>query len=280
MGAPMRLFVLFIVALLAFAPCASAQNPAPAQSYAGFDMNLYPGDDALPALRKHFAYAGYWLTNPPGDHSNGWVGKRDLLVQQGFGFLVLANGRLDREIKLAHMTPAALGQKDAAAAVAAATREHFPAKTIIFLDQEEGGRLLPEQMGYLLAWTETVAKLGYRPGVYASGQPVHEGPGVTITTAEDISTHIAAQHLHEVALWVAQDACPPSTGCTLQPPPMAASGTPDALVWQYSQSPRRRELTRSCAKTYAANGSCYAGELTKLPLDMNASASPDPSHGR
>jgi len=280
----MRLFVLLIATLLASVSCLNAQSSAPAQnpnqSYVGFDRNVYPGDDALPALRKHFAYAGYWLTNPPGAHSNGWVGKRDLLVRQGFGFLVLANGRLDREIKLAHMTPAALGQKDAAAAVAAATREHFPAQTIIFLDQEEGGRLLTEQMGYLLAWTETVAKSGYRPGVYASGQPVHEGPGVTITTAEDIRTHIATQHLHEVALWVAQDTCPPSSGCTLQPPPMAASGTPDALVWQYSQSPRRRELTQSCAKTYAADGNCYAGELNKLLLDMNVSTSPDPSHGR
>jgi len=276
----MRHLIFFMAALLATVSSARAQSPAPAQSYVGFDRNVYPGDDALPALRKHFAYAGYWLTNPPGEHSNGWIGKRDLLVRQGFGFLVLANGRLDREIKSARMTPAALGQKDATVAVAAATREHFPAKAIIFLDQEEGGRLLPEQMGYLLAWTETVAKSGYRPGVYASGQPVSEGLGVTITTAENIRAHVTSQHLHEVALWVAQDTCPPSSGCTLQPPPMSASGTPDALVWQYSQSPRRRELTRSCAKTYAADGNCYAGELTKLLLDMNVSSSPDPSHGR
>ncbi|MEO6911742.1 MAG: glycoside hydrolase domain-containing protein, partial [Edaphobacter sp.] len=199
------------------------------------------------------------------------------------GFLVLFNGRLDNEILKAqrsHIGPAALGQNDADAAVAAAQREHFPSGTVLFLDQEEGGRLLPEQAAYLFAWTEAVARSGYAPGVYASGQPVNEGHGHTITTAEDIRNHVATQHLHPVTLWVAQDACPPSNGCTLQPPPLAASGTPDATVWQYSQSPRRRSITAACSRTYAADGNCYASGLPGLILDFNAATSPDPSHGR
>ena len=255
-------------------------RPGAVHGYAGFDRNDYPGDQALPALRRYFSFAGYWLTNPPGESSNGWVGKREILVQQGFGFLVLANGRLDRQLKGSRSTPAALGRKDGVSAVAAAMREHFPARTLIFLDQEEGGRLLPEQMAYLLAWTEAVAHSGYRPGVYTSGQIVNEGPGQTITTAQDIREHIAAGHLHEVAMWIYQDACPPAPGCTLQPPPLSGSGTPDAVVWQYAQSPRRPEITAACAKTYAADGNCYAGDLKGLILDLNVAASPDPSQGR
>src|ERR1700733_6788957 len=133
------------------APAATAQNPI------GFDSNDYPGDAALPALRKHFAFAGYWLTNPPGENNNSWQGKRDALSRNGFGFLVLANGKTDAEIarsKRAGITPATLGGKDAAAAITAVQREHFPARTIIFLDQEEGGRLTANQSAYLLAWTE------------------------------------------------------------------------------------------------------------------------------
>ncbi|GGA66742.1 hypothetical protein GCM10011507_17830 [Edaphobacter acidisoli] len=270
--------------LLTLATFARAQQSSTARkSYIGFDLNLYPGDNDLPALRKHFAFAGYWLNTPPGEDTNTWLGKRDALIRNGFGFLVLFNGRVDAELmkaQRAHTSPESLGQKDAAAAIAAAQREHFPAHTIIFLDQEEGGRLLDEQAAYLFAWTEAVAHSGYLPGVYASGQPVSEGHGHTITTVQDIREQVAAKHLHPIAIFVYQDACPPSNGCTLNPPSIAKSGTPDALVWQYAQSPRRKSITRACAKTYSSDGNCYAPNTPKLLLDMSVSDSPNPSHGR
>src|SRR6202011_182575 len=101
---------------------------------------------------------GYWLNPPPGEMSNTWAGKRALLKRRGFGFLVIFNGRLDKEIKAAKTTPAQLGAADAELAVSAAKREGFPLQTIIFLDQEEGGRLLPEQSAYLFSWIEAVRK--------------------------------------------------------------------------------------------------------------------------
>jgi hypothetical protein len=264
---------------LCLIPLAHAQQP---RGFIGFDRNDYPGDSKLPALRAHFDFVGYWLTNPPGERHNSWVGKRAALAEQGFGFLVLANGRTDAQIKAAKIPAAALGKQDAAAATAAATHEHFPANTIIFLDQEEGGRLLPEQAAYLFAWTEAVAASGFRSGVYGSGQPVSEGHGRTITTALDIVQHVAAQHLHPIVIWTYQDACPPSNGCTLNPPPLLQSGTPGAEVWQYAQSPRRRASTLACAKTYAADGNCYVNDpaLSGIQLDFSVAASSDPSHGR
>jgi Domain of unknown function (DUF1906) len=281
---------LAALALLATIACAQQKSPSPAnatptttQNPIGFDSNDYPGDAALPALRHHFDFAGYWLTNPPGAHHNEWLGKRDALLRNGFGFLVLANGKSDAEITRAKRTgtaPAALGTKDAAAAIAAAQREHFPTHTILFLDQEEGGRLNTNQSTYLLAWTEAVANAGYLPGVYASGQPVDDAPGKTITTIQNIRELVAAQHLHEIAFWVYQDACPPANGCTLQPPPLASSGTLDITAWQYAQSPRRKENTAACAKTYAADGNCYAPSLPSFTLDLSVASSPDPSHGR
>jgi hypothetical protein len=289
----MRRLATPLAALLLLAAIACAQRSSPAaanptpsattQNPIGFDNNNYPGDAALPALRRHFAFAGYWLTNPPGEHNNGWLGKRDILLRNGFGFLVLANGKTDAEIaraKRTGTTPAVLGAKDAAAAVAAAQREHFPVHTILFLDQEEGGRLNANQSAYLLAWTEAVAHSGYLPGVYASGLPVNDAPGKTITTIQDIREQVAAKHLHEIAFWVYQDACPPANGCTLQPPPLTASGTPDVAAWQYAQSPRRKETTAACAKTYAADGNCYVPDLPNFTLDLSVASSPDPSHGR
>jgi hypothetical protein len=95
-------------------------------------------------------------------------------------------------------------------AIATAQHEHFPAGTVLFLDQEEGGRLLPEQADYLFGWTEAVARSAYKPGAYVSGQAVDDGPGKKITTAQDIREHVASKHLHPVALWIYDDACPPS----------------------------------------------------------------------
>ena len=255
----------------------------PAGESVGFDRNDYPGDTTMAAMRSSFAFTGYWLTNPPGEAANSWRGKRETLKGQGWGFLVLANGRLDAEIlkaQKAGTAPAALAEQDAAIAVAAAKSEGFPAHTIVFLDQEEGGRLLDEQAAYLLAWTEAVAATEYKPGVYASGQPVSDEPGTTITTIRDIRARVKKDHLHEIAMFDAQDTCPPAPGCTLAAKPLKDAGEPDLVAWQYSQSPRRPEITKSCAKTYAADGNCYAPGFPKVFLDMDLASSSDPSHGR
>jgi hypothetical protein len=280
--------IAFTIAVLALAIAAPAQQARP--TYAGFDANDYPGDALLPILRKQFTFTGYWLTNPPGANHNPWMGKRSILLRKGFGFLVVANGRLDKEILQSQKSgnlPAALGRQDAAAAAAAAQREGFPPHTILFLDQEEGGLMLPEQAAYLLAWTEAIARTAYRPGVYASGQPVPNGNGpngkpVTITTIQDLRAHVAAEHLHEISFWVAQDACPPAPGCVVQPNPPAPdrSGTLDSTAWQFAQSPRRNSITRACGTTYNSDGNCYAPGVAHYPLDLSVSRSPDPSHGR
>ena len=143
-----RIWRTFAALLLLTASLAPAQGSSSARNYSGFDANEYPGDASLPALRRQFAFTGYWLNNPPGASHNAWIGKRALLVKNGFGFLVLFNGRLNKDILASQKRgtrPEAFGQADAALAVAAARREGFPPGAILFLDQEEGGRMFPEQ---------------------------------------------------------------------------------------------------------------------------------------
>ncbi len=258
-------------------------GPAAPGEWIGFDRNVYPGDADMVTLHKSFAFTGFWLTDPPGETANSWAGKRAFLQGGGWGFLVLANGRLDAEIlkaRKAGTQPAELGRQDAAIAIGRAKQEGFPAHTILFLDQEEGGRLLEEQAAYLLGWTEAVAASGFRPGVYASGQQVEDSPGQKIDTVEDIRARVKAGHLHEVAIFDALDQCPPAPGCTLHPRPLSALPDPDVVAWQYAQSPRRPEITQSCSSTYSPDGNCYAPGTPKLFLDMNVAGSPDPSNGR
>ena len=187
---------------------ASGQTSKAGRTYFGFDRNEYPGDNLLPALRRSFSYTGYWLNNPPEASSNGWAGKRAILKAGGFGFIILYNGRLDAQ--LTGKDPAALGRSDAATAISAAKREGFAPGAILFLDQEEGGRLLPEQSAYLFAWVEAVRASQYKPGVYCSGILVPDGSS-TISTARDILSHVGKRPL---ALWVANDACPPAPECS------------------------------------------------------------------
>jgi hypothetical protein len=254
------------------------------RSYLGFDKNEYPGDAALPALRQSFRFAGYWLNNPPGAQQNGWSGKRALLKQNGFGFLVLFNGRLDAELK--GKDAVALGTADGTAAAAAAAREGFAANVRIFLDQEEGGRLLPEQAAYLFAWVDAVRAAGARAGVYCSGIDVPDGNG-TISTARDIAEREeAVAKQGRLALWVANDGCPPAPGCTLKNPPLRLVETPAlknfVAVWQYAVSPRRAQFSAGCPKNIAADGNCYAPGMTQSAdsfVDLNTANSPDPSEG-
>ncbi len=249
-------------------------------AYVGFDRNDYPGDGTLDGLRKDFSFTGYWLNAPPGETASNWSGKRTLLRQKGFGFLVLFNGRLDAQLK--GKDAAALGRADADVAGAAASREGFTASSLIFLDQEEGGRLLPEQMAYLLAWVAQVRRSGWRAGIYCSGISVPDGNGGIISTAGDIFRHAGSW---QIPLWVARDQCPPSPGCVVQSKPELpnALAIPGALVWQYALSPRRAEFAGGCPKNYAPDNNCYAPGLAPSPqtfLDLNVAESADPSGGR
>jgi hypothetical protein len=249
---------------------------AVAQNYLGFDRNNYPGDQNLQILLRTFSYAGYWLNNPPGSKSNSWIGKRRALQSAGFGFLVIFNGKLYKELK---RDAAGLGQADGQAAAAAARREGFPAQTVMFLDIEEGGRMLPEQKAYIYAWADAVTAAGFRAGVYCSGIPAKEGKA-SVVTAEDIRQNAQGR---EISFWVTNDSCPPSPGCGFSSAPRPAqSGLDFADIWQFAQSPRRKDFAAQC-RNYDSDGNCYPPGVdppSRLHVDLNIANSPDPSHGR
>jgi hypothetical protein len=311
----MQCWLWTVLTVVAFSlPAHAFQHPRPPAAYLGFDRNDYPGDANLPALRSSFAFTGYWLNNPPGESANSWHGKRATVERAGFGFLLLFNGRAYSELKSWRQRPPSLvpaagaasvaaypppshpsartrqltvsaanpGPADGAAAARAALQEGFPRGSVIFLDQEEGGRMLPEQKRYVFAWASAVRRAGFRPGVYCSGIPVAEPDGTVISTARDLYDSPQGRQL---VFWVANDACPPSPGCGFprNAPPPEASGAPFAEVWQFAQSPVRRQFAAACLASYNADGNCYPPQASagrKLHLDVNSALLPDPSHGR
>ncbi|MGH7837186.1 MAG: glycoside hydrolase domain-containing protein [Candidatus Binataceae bacterium] len=287
--------MVFAAAWAVFAPGFSGGRISPAQArsdentqrpraFLGFDSNEYPGDASLENLKRTFSFSGYWLNQPPGAKSNSWAGKRESLHAAGFGFLVLFNGRLERELN-SPVDPGAIGIQDAQSASSAAVHEAFPRGTVIFLDQEEGGRMTARQISYILAWVDAIIKSGFRAGIYCSGMPAREGKNQFIVTASDIRSRAAPR---SITFFVYDDACPPSPGCVYTQGPLspAASGVPFAAIWQFAQSPRRHSFTAHCRSTYAADGNCYPPASTgglapsRLLLDLDTATSPDPSQGR
>jgi hypothetical protein len=274
--AALLLMVVFV--LLISARAVHLQRSHQPAAYLGFDRNDYPGEANLAALRKTFTFTGYWLNNPPGAKANSWHGRRESVQRAGFGFLLLFNGRPYAQLKSAHNPGAA----DGAAAASAARAEGFRKGSVIFLDQEEGGRMLNEQKQYVFAWADAVKRAGYRAGVYCSGIEIPEQAGGFISTARDLHDSAGGRDL---TFWVANDACPPSPGCAFPkvPPRPEESGAPFAEVWQFAQSPLRPQIAAACARSYAPDGNCYlpgAGAGQKLHLDVNAASSADPSHAR
>jgi hypothetical protein len=268
--------LLVLAAVAMFFSARAFERSHQAATYLGFDRNDYPGDENLPALRKTFSFTGYWLSNPPGAKANSWRGKRETVQRAGFGFLLLFNGRAYAELKSAPNP----GASDGAVAAQAAKAEGFRRGSVIFLDQEEGGRMLDEQKQYVFAWADAVKQAGYRPGVYCSGIEIPDQAGGSISTARDLHDSDSAQG-RELVFWVANDACPPSPGCGFSKAPSPdASGVPFAEVWQFAQSPLRQQIAAACAQSYNADRNCYPPGVNaslKLHLDLNSSHKADPS---
>lgn len=201
------------------------------------------------------------------------------MQSQGFGFLLLYQGRTSGQLPYKKDSLEA-GAADAKAAAAAARREGFPEGSVIFLDVEEGGRFFPGYHAYLRSWAESLAKEKFRPGIYCSGIVVDEGEGSTIISADDIRAHIG---MPDVVYWVYNDACPPSPGCGVpqDPPAFSTSGVAYASVWQYVRSPREKKVARHC-RGYSSDGNCYAPGDTARNwfLDENVATNADPSAPR
>jgi hypothetical protein len=286
-----RTFALFGLFLLACGLVLAAakglrvsppQAAATKKSYLGFDRNIYPGDEALAILRKTFSFASYWLSAPPGENTNTWSGKRELLKRNGYGFVVLFRGRAEKDLKNIE-DASAKGEADAQAAVESARRDGFAPQTIVYLDIVEGGRLSPNYHAYIIGWLWHLTP-ALRGGFYCSGIPVKEGQGKSITTCQDIFADLGRRS-REFSIWAYNDACPPSPGCVFpQNPPspdaVDGDGEKGTSIWQYAQSPRRKEFAARCPG-YAKDGNCYAPSdaAQQWFLDLDSATSADPSGG-
>jgi hypothetical protein len=105
--------------------------------------------------------------------------------------------------------------------------------------------------------------------------------GSHVITAQDIRQSAGQR---SIVYWAINDACPPAPGCAFSqtPPSPAQSGIGFAEVWQFAQSPRRKDVAAHCTN-YSRDGNCYPPGISPaqgLHVDLNTATSADPSHGR
>jgi hypothetical protein len=249
------------------APLADAQQEG---KNMGFDTHTYPGDKTMKAWKEEpgapYRWVGYYLPSPcHGDRS--WSGKRQTLVDMGWGLAVVYVGQQTWGRTPRKLTPARLaalakaktdcsadlvttdrGAADGADAIAVARGEGFPARSTVFLDIERMEKMPPAMRDYYRTWARTLLTEGtYRPGVY-----VHAHNAQTVY--DDVKSEFAAAGVQdEPRIWVAS-----GRGYEEGKAPQDV-GFAFAGVWQ-----GMIDVARTVADI-------------KLPLDVNVSAWSSPS---
>lgn len=185
----------------------------------GFDTHTYPGDKTMRAWKSApgspYRWVGYYLPAPC-HKDRSWTGKRQTLVDMGWGMAVVYVGQqtwgrtprpsAKRTAQLqkqgsscnADLITAARGDADALDAIAATQQEGFPPRSVVFLDIERMEKMPPAMRDYYRAWARRLLRDGrYLPGVYVhafNAQLVHD----------DIKAEfVAAGVTEEPRIWVA-----------------------------------------------------------------------------
>jgi hypothetical protein len=198
-------------------PMADAQTEG---KHMGFDTHTYPGDKTMLAWKNApgapYRWVGYYLPSPC-HKDDSWSGKRQKLVDMGWGLAVVYVGqqtwgrtprklsaqqiaRLERAGKTcnADLISAERGRADAEDAIAQTVKEGFPERSIIFLDIERMEKLPQVMRDYYRAWARRVLEdRRYRPGAY-----VHKHNAQTVY--DDLKAEFAAAGINEEPrIWVA-----------------------------------------------------------------------------
>lgn len=186
----------------------------------GFDTHTYPGDKTMAAWKSApgapYRWVGLYLPSPC-HRDRSWSGKRQTLVDMGWGLAVvyvgqqtwgrnprtLSASRLVSLIKSgascnADFISRGRGVTEGNDAIATAASEGFPVGSIIFLDIERMEKMPNVMRDYYRAWSKRLLDDGrYRPGVYVHA---HNAQAVY----DDVKAEFAAAGVNEEPrMWIA-----------------------------------------------------------------------------
>ena len=137
--------------------------------FAGFDTNLYPGDDVMNWLQANtnLVFTGFYLAPTPSHTDTSWMDKLEFLQENGWGFAPVYVGQ---EVvgPGSHNASAATGTADGVNAVSLMQRAGFDPGSFVYLDLENGLPFPQALQNYTKAWAAAVTAGGYGVGIYCS----------------------------------------------------------------------------------------------------------------
>ena len=186
----------------------------------GFDTHTYPGDETMAAWKAApgapYRWVGFYLPSPC-HRERSWSGKRQTLVDMGWGLAAVYVGQQTWGRNPRKLTPARMaklvkskascnadlvtaqrGTVDGVDAIAVAEAEGFPARSIIFLDIERMEKMPKVMRDYYRNWSKALLEDGrYRPGIY-----VHAHNAQVVY--DDVKAEFAAAGVdEEPRMWIA-----------------------------------------------------------------------------
>jgi hypothetical protein len=189
--------------------------------FLGFDTHTYPGDDKMRAWKNApnapYRWVGYYLPAAPCHKGTSWHGKRQTLVEMGWGLAVVYVGQQTWNRTPRVRTPAQVaaskragtscsadylslstGVEEGIDAISKTKAEGFPKGTVVFLDIERMERMPTRMRDYYKGWVATVLKdRQYRPGIYVHS---HNAKAVY----DDVKAlYLAAGVTEEPRFWIA-----------------------------------------------------------------------------
>src|SRR4051812_22273324 len=164
---------------------AAAVEQAMNEKYLGFDTNIYPGDRTMKIWADDGTYdwVGFYLPAPC-HKDDSWSGKRDTLLDMGWGLAVVYVGQ---QVWSTAKKPkkgatcanafrnASRGVLEGHDAIGRVISEGFPHGTVIFLDIERMDKIPESMKAYYKAGTKAVGQDGrYRVGFYTHADTAPE----------------------------------------------------------------------------------------------------------
>lgn len=189
--------------------------------FVGFDTHTYPGDEKMRTWKNApnapYSWVGFYLPAAPCHKGTSWAGKRQTLLDIGWGVAVVYVGQQTWNRTIRQRTPAQVvagkasgqmcnadyvsaptGTDEAVDAIQRTEREGFPRGTVIFLDIERMEKMPNAMRDYYRAWVATVLRDGrFRPGIYVHS---HNARAVY----DDVKAlYVASGRTEEPRFWVA-----------------------------------------------------------------------------
>jgi len=197
--------------------------------HAGFDTDVYPGDDAMAWLKQNtnLEWCGFYLAPAPSHGDRSWMDRRAALAAQGWGLAPVYVGQ-ETIGPGSHLTVGSQGYIDGNQAANLAAQAGFGPGSRVFLDLENGAPLTANQAAYVARWTDALMARGYAPGVYCSH-----------LLAEDVELALSIPTRHPgAAIWAFRVSTVTDhdvIGTEFPAPDPAGCGYVEAVAWQREQ---------------------------------------------